>query len=79
MPEYKGKLVEVEMSEDEEELFTEAIYEDWENVRIDEYGVKYSADRKRLLSASKNLRAYSIKRGTKVICNNAIWHLEKLT
>lgn len=41
------------------------------NVWTDDYGVKYSSDKKRLLEVPKNLIVYSIRKGTKVICDNA--------
>ena len=52
-------------------LNTELTEEDLANAWIDEYGVKYSADRKRLLKAPENLRNYSVIDGTKVICDKA--------
>lgn len=36
---------------------------------LDEHGVKYSADGKRLMSAPENLVEYKIKHGTEVICD----------
>lgn len=54
-----------------ENLSTEVTEEDLANAWTDEYGVKYSADRKRLLKAANNLEDYSIKSGTIVICDNA--------
>ena len=56
---------------EEENLSTEVTKEDLENAWTDEYGVKYSADRKRLLKAPEELEYYTIREGTKVICNNA--------
>ena len=55
----------------EENLSTEVTEEDLANAWIDEYGVKYSADRKRLLMAPENLRNYSVINGTIVICDKA--------
>jgi len=52
-------------------LNTELTEEDLANAWIDEYGVKYSADRKRLLKAPENLRNYSVINGTKIICDKA--------
>ena len=54
-----------------ENLSTEVTEEDLANAWTDEYGVKYSIDRKRLLKAANNLEDYSIKSGTIVICDNA--------
>ncbi len=53
----------------------------------DEYGVTYSMDGKRLLRCkNKKLKCYTIKKGTKVICNDAFYNsfqsgfeLEKIT
>ena len=50
---------------------TEVTEKDLANAWTDEYGVKYSADRKRLLEATTNISHYSIKDGTRVICNGA--------
>ena len=67
LPGYKDKLVE----QDEENLSTEVTKGDLANAWTDEYGVKYSADRKRLLKAPQNLKSYSIANETEVICNFA--------
>ena len=56
---------------EEENLSTEVTEEDLANAWTDEYGVKYSADRKRLLKAPDELEVYSIRKGTIIICNNA--------
>lgn len=64
-------LVRPTIPEKEELLSTTATREDFRNAWIDEFGVLYSSDRKRLLSAQKKLRSYSIRIGTKVICSNA--------
>ena len=64
---------------EEENLSTEVTEEDLANAWTDEYGVKYSADRKRLLKAPRELEYYTIRRGTKVICSEAfseIYHYE---
>lgn len=50
---------------------TEVTEEDLANAWVDEYGVKYSADRKRLLKASDDLTNYTIRKGTVVICDKA--------
>ena len=59
-----------------ENLSTEVTEEDLANAWIDEYGVKYSADRKRLLEAPQNLRNYSVIIGTKVICDKAFFNCD---
>ena len=38
---------------------------------IDDFGVKYSADRKKLIKGNKNLTNYNIKEGTIAICDSA--------
>jgi len=45
---------------------------------IDESGVMYSKDGLRLLKAPDSLKNYTIKEGTKVICNSAFWYCKKL-
>ncbi len=45
---------------------------------LDEYGVRYSADGKRLMSAPENLVEYKIKQGTKVICDGAFYDCKDL-
>ena len=52
-------------------LNTEVTREDLANAWMDEFGVMYSSDRKRLLQASSELTDYSIKPGTFVICDLA--------
>lgn len=56
----------------EENLSTEVTDEDLENAWTDEYGVMYSTDRKRLLRAPKDISEYSVREGTKVICDGDI-------
>ncbi len=56
---------------EEENLSTEVTEEDLANAWIDEFGVKYSADKKRLLEAPYDIEEYVIKDGTKVICDIA--------
>ena len=68
LPDYIFKLVE---QEEEENLSTTVTEEDLANAWTDEYGVKYSADRKRLLYAPEELEDYSIKKSTVIICENA--------
>lgn len=58
---------------------TEVTEEDLKNAVEDEYGVKYSKDWKRLLRAPKNLDGvYSIRKGVKVIANDAFRFCESL-
>ncbi len=56
----------------EEEIFsTEVTETDLVNAWVDEYGVKYSEDRKRLLYAPSNLVDYYILEGTVTICDES--------
>ena len=56
----------------EENLSTEATEQDIKNGIEDEFGVVYSKDGKRLLKCKEQKSGtYVIKKGTKVICNNA--------
>lgn len=66
LPKYKDKLVE---EKDNNNYTTKIDGDDFETAWVDEFGVMYSADRKRLLKAPKDIEEYSIKEGTKVICN----------
>ena len=75
LPDYKDKLVE---QYDEENLSTEVTDEDLANAWTDECGVKYSSNRKRLLTTPAIIKNYSIKNGTIVICNNAFSQCREL-
>ena len=44
---------------------------DWTAIWTDEFGVKYSSDKKRLLKAPEDIEEYAIKEGTRVICDDA--------
>jgi len=58
----------------EGELTTEVTDEDIENGVEDEFGVVYSSDGKRLLRCKNDkLEEYTIKEGTKIICNYAFY------
>lgn len=59
-----------EKIEIEEELSTEVTDEDLANAFVDEFGAKYSKDRKRLLEGA-NVEEYKIKDGTIAICDGA--------
>ena len=60
-------------------LSTKVTDEDLENAWIDEYRVKYSADRKRLLWAPRDIEEYAIRKGTKVVCDEAFFCCIALT
>ena len=61
----------------EENLSTEVTEEDLANAWTDEFGVKYSQDKKRLLRGV-DINSYEIKAGTKVICRAAFYNCESL-
>ena len=65
--------------EPEEVYSTEVTKEDIANGWTDEYGVVYSADRKRLLKAPETLKEYSVRPGTKVIGDRAFSLCKSLT
>ena len=64
--------------EPEEVYSTEVTDEDMANGWTDEYGVVYSADRKRLLKATKDIEEYSVRPGTKVIGDRAFYGCKSL-
>ena len=47
---------------------------DFNNAWEDEYGAKYSSDKKRLISIPKELKTYVVKQGTEVICNYVFYN-----
>lgn len=57
---------------EEEILSTEVTEDDLENAWTDEYGVKYSADKKRLLEMPRKIDKYNVLFGTKVICDSSL-------
>lgn len=63
-------------------LSTKVTDEDLAEAYIDEYGVKFSPDRKRLLKAPRDLVSYTIPDTVTVICDSAFfwcYHLTSLT
>lgn len=76
------KRFELETSLPEEELLTYKPTYIWKGEREtcwkDEYGVEYSEDGKRLLSAPSDIEEYVVKEGTQVICDGAFCGCEKL-
>ena len=55
-----------------EDLSTETTEEELKEVFVDEWGVKYSKDGRKLLKAPGKLSgAYSVKEGTRIICDSA--------
>ena len=63
----------------EEVLSTEVTYEDLAEGVKDEYGVLYSKDGKRLLEGNKTLTEYTVRKGTRVICDSAFYGCNSLT
>ena len=63
-----------------EDLSTEITKDELKEVFMDEWGVKYSKDGRKLLEAPQELdRTYSIRNGTKVVCDRAFCLCSSLT
>ena len=63
-----------------EDLSTKATDEELREAFVDEWGVKYSKDGRKLLEAPQELdRTYSIRNGTKVVCDRAFCLCSSLT
>ena len=75
LPKCKDKLVEEEEGKNLSTIVTD---KDLANGWTDEYGVMYSADRKRLLKSQKEIVDYTVKNGTTVICNQAFTEMYRL-
>lgn len=75
MPKYRDKIID---QNDIENMRKKVTDEDLANAWTDEYGVKYSADRKRLLKGSDSIYNYSVRMGTKTICDNAFVSCKKM-
>ena len=57
-----------------EDLSTKRTEEELKEAFVDEWGVKYSKDGRKLLDVSLNFRrVYSVKEGTKIICDRAFY------
>ena len=64
----------------DEELSTVATDEELNEAITDEFGVKYSKDGRKLLKAPQNLDGtYSVKKGTKIICDMAFYDYSSLS
>ena len=62
------------------DMSTKATEEERKEALVDEWGVKYSKDGRKLLKAPQNLDGtYSIKAGTKIICACAFEYCESLS
>ena len=64
---------------EEEVLSTKVTDEDRAEGVKDEYGVIYSKDGKRLLKGNKTLTEYTVRKGTRVICDHAFWCCSSLS
>ena len=63
-----------------EDLSTKATEEELKEAFTDEFGVKYSKDGRKLLETPQELdRTYSIRKGTKVVCDRAFCLCSSLT
>ena len=61
------------------DMFTGATAEELNEAITDEYGVKYSKDGRKLLKVPQKLNGtYSIKEGTKIICDMAFYECSSL-
>ena len=64
----------------DEDLPTKPTEEELKEAFVDEWGVIYSKDGRKLLKVTKTLRgAYSIKEGTRIICKLAFWGRSSLS
>ena len=64
---------------EEGKLSTEVTDEEIEEGVMDEYGVTYSNDGLRLLKGNRNLETYTVRKGTRVICDKAFCYCNGLT
>ena len=63
-----------------EDLSTEKTKEELNEAFVDEWGVEYSKDGRKLLKAPRELSgAYSVKEGTRIICDEAFWWCDSLS
>ena len=63
-----------------EDLSTKATDEELREAFVDDWGVKYSKDGRKLLEAPQELdRTYSIRKGTKIVCDRAFCLCSSLT
>lgn len=63
-----------------EDLSTKATKEELKEAFVDEWGVKYSKDGRKLLKAPQELKGcYSVKEGTRIICDDAFFKCSSLT
>ena len=63
-----------------EDISTKATEEELKEAFVDEWGVKYSKDGRKLLKAPQELKGcYSVKEGTRIICDDAFFKCSSLT
>ena len=63
-----------------EDLSTKRTEEELKEAFVDGRGVKYSKDGRKLLRALEKLsESYSVKEGTRIICNGAFWYCSSLS
>ena len=75
---WTAQIVCFSIGELEEELSTKVTEEEIKNGVKDKYGVVYSCYGKRLLKGNEELKTYSIKKETQMICDDAFWDCESL-
>ena len=64
----------------DEDLSTTSTKEEFKEALVDEWGVKYSKDGGKLLGAPEKLSgSYSVKEGTRIICNGAFYFCRSLS
>ena len=64
----------------DEDLSTETTKEELKEAFVDEWGVQYSKDGRKLLEVPGELSgAYSVKEGTRIICDRAFWYCRSLS
>ena len=64
----------------DEDLSTKPTEEELKEALIDEWGAKYSKDGRKLLKVPRELSgAYSVKEGTRIICDEAFWWCRSLS
>ena len=63
-----------------EDLSTEVTEDELNEAFMDEWGVKYSKDGRKMLKVSGKLSgAYSVKEGTRIICDRTFWNCRSLS
>ena len=64
----------------DEDLSTTSTKEEFKEALVDEWGMKYSKDGRKLLGAPEKLSgSYSVKEGTRIICNGAFYFCRSLS